>query len=233
MIDVTISYNLNEEELEFLENPSTDIQLSLYQYDLYKRKEKEILKCIDGNTRIKVVHLPLQTLKIPFVEIYTLISDIFNRTGCNHYVLHPNEGIDFFLRHIEDSEPFICVETFAWKRNKKLRSPLEIVEACQTYTNTWMTIDTCHIEDLWFDHRIMPYLLKYTKVIHLSNRSKALGQHIPFNHPDGELPLVKFVRELKYKYNWQGIIVLEYMGEYFDKLIKNHNYVKRLLEDKK
>jgi hypothetical protein len=93
-----------------------------------------------------------------------------------------------------------------------------------------MTIDTSHIEDVWFDHRIMDYLLKFTKVIHLSNRAKGLGSHLPFNHTDGEINLISFVKELKYRYKWSGTIVLEYMPDYHTKLIKNCKYVEKLLE---
>jgi len=124
-----------------------------------------------------------------------------------------------------------------WKK-KVFRSPLEIISACQLYNTQlynahsnalWMTLDTSHIEDVWFDHKIMAYLLKFTKVIHLSNRAKGIGSHLPFNYSKGELNLVSFVRDLKYKYNWSGDIILEYMEEYSTKLIKNCNYVKKLL----
>ena len=92
-----------------------------------------------------------------------------------------------------------------------------------------MCLDTSHTEDIWFDHRIMSYLLKYTSVIHLSNRAQR-AQHLPFNSEKGDLQLVGFVRELKYKYNWSGDIVLEYMPEYQDKLIKNLMYLRRLIQ---
>jgi hypothetical protein len=92
-----------------------------------------------------------------------------------------------------------------------------------------MTLDTTHIEDVWYDHKIIRFLLQYTSVIHLSNRASGIGEHLPFNHVKGELPLIKFVRELKYQYKWSGDIVLEYMPEYHDKLIKNAKYLERLL----
>ncbi len=231
MIQVTISYNVTEETYQKLDNLQTDIQLALYDYDLYKNKKDKILSKLEDNPKIRIVHLPLQTLKIPVTEIDELINDIFIRTGCVNFVVHPNRGIEKFLRYFQKKSPqIICVETFAWRRKKALRTPLEIIDVCRWYNSAYMTIDTCHIEDIWFDHKIMSYLLKYTKVIHLSNRAKGFGSHIPFNHPHGELKLVSFVRELKFKYKWSGYIVLEYMAEYQDKLLKNYNYVKRLLE---
>lgn len=232
MIDIAISHSLVEEGIEVLKYLNTNIQLALYQYDLVKQKYEEIVKNLSGTDKVKVVHLPLQTLKIPIQEIYQIIRGLFVKTGCRYYVVHPNRGIEVFLNKFEELPVMICVETFPWRSKKVLRSPLEIVNACQTYKNTWMTIDTSHIEEIWFDYRIMSYLLKFTKVIHLSNRSKKFGQHLPFNHPSGELNLVKFVQDLKFRYKWNGVIVLEYMEEYRDKLTKNYNYVQRLVKDK-
>jgi hypothetical protein len=234
MIDVTISYVPipNEEDSYRLDNIPANIQLALYKYDLYETNKDSILSDISTNaSKIKVVHLPIDTMRIPFKKINQLIKDIHSKSGCVNFVVHPNRGINKFTNEFwsQNQHLMLCVETFAWRKNKVFRTPLEITELCLTYNNVWMTIDTCHIEDIWFDHKIMPYLLKFTKVIHLSNRAKGLGSHLPFNHPEGELKLVSFVRDLKHRYKWSGTIVLEYMKEYSHKLITNHNYVKTLL----
>ena len=73
----------------------------------------------------------------------------------------------------------------------------------------------------------MPSLLKHTSVIHLSNQSKekAIGKHLPFNDPRGMFNLVGFVRDLKYRYKWEGDLVLEYMPEHKHRLIKNRDYI--------
>ncbi len=106
------------------------------------------------------------------------------------------------------------------------------MEWCIHYPDSLkMVIDTSHIEELWMSHMIMPSLLRHTSVIHLSNQSKekAIGKHLPFNHPKGMYNLVGFVRDLKYKYKWEGDLVLEYMPEHKHKLIRNRDYIKRLL----
>lgn len=231
MINVAVSYRPSEDNNYRLETIPANIQLSFYKYELYENNRDAILKSIEENApKIRVVHLPLDSLHISYEKINELIEDIFVRTGCVKFVIHPNKNIEKFLENFQLKSPQImCVETFAWKTKKVFRTPLEIINACQRYNNVWMTIDTSHIEELWFDPKIMSYLLKFTKVIHLSNKAKGLGSHLPFNDPRGELNLVSFVRELKYRYKWSGDIVLEYMKEYSSKLIKNHNYVKRLL----
>lgn len=234
MIDATVSYRPSEDNNYLIDQISTNIQLALFKYDLYEAHRGIILEQVEKNPeKIKVVHLPLDSLRIPLKHIEKLIRDIYQRSECTNFVIHPNKGIEKFLNEFsfKDLNMTLCVETFAWRKKKVYRSPLEIIEACMIFKNTRMTIDTCHIEDIWFDHKILPYLLKFTNVIHLSNRAKGLGSHIPFNHPEGELKLVPFVRDLKYKYKWNGTIVLEYMKEHSHKLIKNLRYIESLLGD--
>ena len=234
MINVAVSWRPSRDNSYSLKDVPVDIQLALYKYEVYDNNKELILKEIEENPfKVRVVHLPLDTLKFSFNKANELMDEIFKRCGCTNYVIHPNKDIEKFLKYMQAKSPQIaCVETFAWRKKKVFRSPLEIIEACHKWRNTWMTIDTSHIEDTWFDYKIMYHLLKYTKVIHLSNRAKGLGSHLPFNHPEGELKLVAFVRDLKFRYNWNGIIVLEYMKEYSDKLIKNCMYIKRLLQEK-
>ncbi|MFW9871837.1 MAG: hypothetical protein ACFFG0_01960 [Candidatus Thorarchaeota archaeon] len=235
MIDVAVSYRPSSENSYILDNIPVNIQLALFKYELYDKNKEFILKLVEKNPfKIKVVHLPLDTLHYPFEKASELMDDIFSRTGCVFYVIHPNKGIEKFLLKMQKKSPqYACVETFAWRKKKVFRSPLEIISAHYRWINTWMTLDTSHIEELWFDSKIMSYLLKFTKVIHLSNRAKGLGSHLPFNHQKGELNLVSFIRDLKYRYKWNGTIVLEYMPEYSHKLIKNCFYIKKLLGESK
>jgi len=237
MINVAISYGFSEDNRYRLKTIPTEIQLALYKYKLYKDNRDFILNTLkDNGTKVRAVHLPLDTMYTPHEKILEMISDLFEATGCENFVVHPNNGIDTFLSYVGRwaTPKNMCVETFGWRKKKVYRSPLEIIDACKKYgdvfNNVWMVIDTSHLEDVWFDHKIMPYLLRYTKVIHLSNRSKEFGQHLPFNSSKGELNLVSYVRDLKYRYKWSGDIVLEYMPEYHDRLIKNCYYVKKLLE---
>jgi len=162
-----------------------------------------------------------------------IISLFRYRFHCHKYVIHPNKGIENFINLYKNSgvAAQLCIENFQYRKKKEFRTPLQIIDACLRYGDQFkMTFDTSHSEKIWFDHKIMPYLLKYTSVIHLSNRAPGIGSHMPFNSPKGELNLVGFVRDLKYRYNWHGDIILEYMSEYQDKLRKNYHYLKRLLE---
>jgi len=236
MIHVSTSYGFGPDNRYQLDQIPNSIQLALYKYDLYKDNRDDIVKTLEKqNVHVRAVHLPLDTMKTDYDFIFNMMDEIYAITGCAKYVVHPNRGIIEFLKAFnKKGRPFnLCIETFGWKSNKTFRTPLEIIFAIEKYSrhNMDMTIDTSHIEDLWFDHKIMKYLLYYTSVIHLSNRAKGIGLHLPFNDSRGQLNLVSFVRDLQYKYKWSGDIVLEYMPDYHYKLYKNLKYLERLLHE--
>jgi len=237
VIDVSISYGFGEDNRYALDNIPQKIQLAIYKYDLFMGMKEDISKTISKtHTHVKVVHLPLDTLRKNPKDINNLIEFCFNEFGCFKYVIHPNKGIDHFVYQFmhrwEMQGLILCLETFPYKNKKMIRSPLDIMEWCIKYPPVvHMVIDTSHIEEIWMNYMIMTTLLKYTSVIHLSNQSKdrKIGKHLPINHPDGIFNLVGFVRDLKYRYKWEGDLVLEYMPDHKNKLIKNRDYIERLL----
>jgi len=234
MIDICISYGFGEGNRFEQETIPNKIQLAIWKYDVFMELKDDAVKALNKHgTDVKVVHLPLDTLRRTMGELDKLIDFCAHKIGCHKFVVHPNKNIiqfaDYFIKGW-GYENQLLIETFAWRSKKQLRSPIEILEFCNRCGPTVkMVIDTSHIETLWFDHKIMPTLLRYTPVIHLSNRAKGFGSHMPFNSEDGELKLVGFVRDLKHRYNWNGDIVLEYMPEHKHKLMKNKKYIERLL----
>lgn len=234
---VSVSYGFGEDNRYNQTNIPKNIQLALWQTEIFLKHKQSIERELKENkTSVNIVHLPLDTLKQKPYEIFKLIDFFTNEFKCKKYIIHPNKKIKEFISFYQSTTrtSLLCVETFQWRTKKQLRSPLEIIDYITSINNPFqeriikMTLDTSHIEAIWFDHKIMPYLLKYTSVIHLSNR---IGRksHLPFNVSGGDLNLVGFVLDLKNKYHWDGDIVLEYMPEYQNKLYKNSLYVKRLL----
>jgi len=67
--------------------------------------------------------------------------------------------------------------------------------------------------------------IRQTGVIHLSN---ATANHPPaFGHPEGELPLGGLVYDLPLLYDWHGTVILEYLWEYRNQLVADHDGLKR------
>jgi len=231
MIRCSISHGIEGlESINKLSDINIPIQLSLYDYDKYIQYKDKLFEELDKNkSKINVVHLPLNSLKLDFYKIIDMIKVFKENFGCDLFVIHPNKGICNFIKEISKmniemllGDICLCIENFPWRKKKELRSPLQIIDE-----NVKLTLDTSHTEEIWFDHKIMSYLLKNIRVIHLSNRI-GRNQHLPFNIYNGDLNLMKFIRELKI-YKWQGDIVLEYMPEYSYKLFNNYNYLRGLL----
>ena len=234
MIDVAVAYGFGNENRYNLDTIPPNIQLSLYKYDLYLKYRDELTQnIIDSKTKVKVMHLPIDALRRDFDATYQMIADGIVDFGCKYYVIHPNKNIGDFVNNFMSAKlnAILCIENFQWRSKKEYRSPLYIIERCiqEQSPQLRMTLDTSHSEEVWFDHRIMPYILKHTSVIHLSNRAKGIGDHMPFNDSRGSLNLMAFINDLKRIHLWSGTIVLEYMEQYKDKIMKNYEFLQRLV----
>ena len=232
MIRASISYGFGNENRYNLSTVPKNIQLALYKYELYS--ESKIKELQENNININVVHLPLDTLKRDPDDMIEFIRTLFVKTGATKFVIHPNKSIIPFIdlymqKHNTPPAWQLCIENFEWRSNKELRSPLKILEYCINYPNhIKMCFDTCHTEEIWFDHKILHTLLPYISVIHLSNR-QGKHKHMPFNTGNGDLNLLAFVNHLKFM-NWSGDIVLEYMPDYRHKLVKNYYFLKEMID---
>jgi len=235
MIKTSISYGFGKDNRYKLDRIPVDIQLAVYKYALWEENADEIVNSLYQNSiRVNAIHLPLDALKQPIDKILDLIRIGESTLFCKKFIIHPNKGIAFFIQSFlaTSIDATLCVENFQHRTKKEFRNILYIIENCIQHNTPRLKVclDTSHTEDLWFHPHIMQYILKYVSVIHLSNRKKGKGSHLPFNMPDGDLNLVGFVKELTNRYHWKGDIVLEYMPEYHDKLFKNHGYLTRLVE---
>ena len=232
MTRVSISYGFGNENRYNLSTVPKNIQLSLYKYELYS--ESKIKELQENNININVVHLPLDTLKRDPYDMVEFINVLHYKTGVTKFVIHPNKLIKSFVKYwmefqlSEQPKYQLCIENFEWKSNKEMRSPLKILEYCIKYPeHIKMCFDTCHTEEIWFDHKILHTLLPYISVIHLSNRH-GRQKHMPFNSGNGDLNLMSFVNHLKFV-KWSGDIVLEYMPDYSHKLVKNYYFLKEII----
>jgi len=235
MIENMISYPLyDEESIKNIDYMNVFLQISIFKTSIFQENKELILDSLSKNKdKIKVIHLPIDCLSVLNVhDLIELIDELSFSSDCQYFVIHPNKGIiqftNYFLRH-RIGRYNLSIETFQWRKKKELRSPLNIYEICLQSNSLSITFDTSHVSDVWFNHEIIPFLLSKISVIHLSNRI-GKQQHLPFNIQNGDLNLVSFVRELKYKYKWYGYIVLEYMKQHSSYLHKNLKYLDLLLK---
>jgi len=225
----------NKDSLERLKKISVPIQLSVFQLEIYKELKKKVIKIIkDNEIQVNVVHLPLNSLSQEPESTIEMMDLLNNELLCEKFVIHPNKGIVQFLHYFineKRSHYQLCIENFPWRRRKELRSPLIIHDICKTSDNLKIAFDTSHAEEVWFDHKVLKYLVDKISVIHLSNRM-GKKQHQPFNVTNGDLQLESFVKQLSRIFQWNGDIVLEYMPEYSSYLYRNLDYLQRLIRVK-
>lgn len=235
MITTSISYGFGNSNLDIINDIKFPVQLGLYRYEEWLKIKDDIVKKLKENKiDIRVVHLPIDSLRYTTGQILDIIDLFISDFGCSKYVIHPNKGIDTFLKE-QDKKTIscmseICVENFPYKSKKSLRTPLHIHDFCNRYSNVKLAFDTSHSDDIWFDYKTFGYLIDKISVIHLSNRIKSSNLiHTNFNIENGDINLVGFVNDLKKRYNWSGDIVLEYKSEYKQYLERNLKYVERLV----
>jgi hypothetical protein len=246
MIKVGVGVGISDQAsldyaLEYAKN-GLGVQLSFFQPKTWFENFRKTLIAFEkkGLTdRIFAVHLPTRTPD--FVEVepgfaHTLAGDLALLNEDVPLVIHPNVRIkDALVTLVYELgvRQTICIENFQYRKKKELRSPLDIAEYCIQHEDKFaMCFDTTHAEEYWYEYPLLDFILRRTKVIHLSNR-KQKEQHIPFNSGGADLNLMAFVNDLIPRYKWKdGIIILEYMWEYKYKSWQNAEYVQRLLKEK-
>ena len=175
MINISVSQGISSESRYSLNFSPDSIQLALYKYEFYKRDKELILSYLDEyKPTIRVVHLPIDSFRYGFCDIEDIIKLFREKYNCKKFVIHPNKGIEYFISQFNNgkNDVELCVENFQYRKKKRYRTPLDIIDVCiRNGSYIRMTLDTSHTDLLWFDHKVLPYILKYTSVIHLSNTS--------------------------------------------------------------
>lgn len=245
-----ISAFINQEDNNFLKEYSgCNLQIGFYKKSFLDFARDNHLKSKLKEWKINVIsaHLPVDLDFRNLDEIYRYINiahlELIDVENSGPFTLHPKYKVTLNYRKLNcflelmasifayNSNLFsIAIETFPYKRKKNPRSPLDIVEICTKYERFWMTLDLAHLQyhNLWLDERILPHLLRYTEVIHLSNRSRN-KTHTPIR--EGEIDIEKFLNNLKTN-NWNGNIFLEYGINYKNKLLEDLKWVKSFLESR-
>jgi len=193
-----ISAFINQNHNDFLKEYSEcNLQIGFYKKNDFDFARKNYLAQKLEKWKIKVIsaHLPvdLDFKNLNEVQNYTLATyqeflennnatmSFFQDSNSTNIGLTPHpkykvdldySGFNIMLENLPINL-IIALENFPYKRKKTLRTPLDIVEVCTKYSHFSMNFAVAHLQyyNLWLDDKTLPHLLKYTSVIHLSNRS--------------------------------------------------------------
>jgi len=186
-----ISAFINQNNNDFLKEYSEcNLQIGFCKkndFD-FARKNHLAQKLKEWEVKVISTHLPidLDFKNLDEVRDFTVATHQEFLEDNAVLTIHPKRKIDLdysgFNIMLENlpANLIIAIENFPYKRKKTLRTPLDIVEVCTKYSHFSMNFDLAHLQyyNLWLDDKILPHLLKYTRIIHLSNKSGG-KTHIP------------------------------------------------------
>jgi len=121
---------------------------------------KEI--CKDNNITMESVHLPTKDMNTDLVHEIMCLFNVEKAT------IHAHDNVLEML--MGELSWKVCLENFPYKSNRKYRTPIDIIYEVGKNKKLGMTLDICHAESFWMEPIILSSLLKYTDILHLSNK---------------------------------------------------------------
>jgi sugar phosphate isomerase/epimerase len=184
------------------------------------------------------VHMAHERITEPYDFLHTLkrTMELTLKLDCNKIVVHPSKARLSAVREfidaevtplLEESKINLCWETFESKR-RVFSGIDEIAEFCKS--NEWHSAcyDFSHIfkEQEEVIAEIEDYI-NYIKIFHLSNRW-GRKQHLPV-FSKGDLNFAEILDVLK-EMGYNGSLVLEYLPEYHDQLLKDALKIQKFVD---
>jgi hypothetical protein len=222
----SLSYEkIDEEILETLcKNKVQSMQLSFYKVkDVYGIDFKHYKEMLDkAGVKAEVIHMP----KIEASNNLSLVKRLKDLYNASAFVFHchPKKSFDEELyrlkrmkHELSSLDAKLCYEV----PDKSLESYVDKIrklglDLYLAYDTSHSTADMLKTVDKYFNK---------ISVIHLSNRDSR-HKHLPVHQ--GNLPLSMLIRALVEK-SYKGIVVLEYLPDFFGKLIEDYKIYKIIL----
>ena len=200
------------------------IQLSFFQKRDFLNLEHQKIKetCDLLNIEIPTVHAPtVDIFDEEFIYFLNLIKEIYK---VKIITIHPQKGtLNLALEKFKalNNKLINLGLTLAYenfpsntKKRKWIYKPKDMYEKFNL-AFLKITFDTAHLDEPNNCLREFKKIYDKVEIIHLSDRDSK-RQHLPLG--EGRLPYLEFLEYLKNS-NFKGFIVLEYLGEFQDRLI--------------
>lgn len=206
-------------------NLTVPVEVALpYYWDIYEPVRGHLAEIAEKiksyGTKVLSIHAVQAPITDEKFKIWGMeIADFAKALGAANVTLHPNninkdkvaqaealKNLEYFSGLYKDEVVF-CIETFEGKR--RVFTPDETV-----LFNLPMTLDTSHIRD---DEKVWSLIKSYKERIlnvHLSARDGA-RQHLPVD--DFCKEVVRYLTDSK----WTGNVILEYLFEFHDQMLKD------------
>lgn len=210
-----------------------NIQLAFFKKkDFFKFDHKNIIDiCNSLNIKIPIIHAPcIDIFDEEFLKILEFIKDIYK---IKLITIHPQEGdAKSALKKLEELGPTIkrldlilAYENFpkTTQKRKWVNLPKDMYEKFNL-PFLKITFDTAHLDEPANCLNELGQIFDKVEVIHLSDKNSKF-HHLPLG--EGILPYKKLLDYLKEK-NYNGFLVLEYLDEFQDKLIRDFKEISKI-----
>lgn len=242
MVKGSISWFISSKEdvefvKEYIESYKFNVELAFYE-----PKDLEYVgDLMDIPTEyISSIHLPKGLVYSDYFHDGGVVRDLKKRFDVDLFVVHPwSDDLDRICnRLVEGEEGYcLCLEAFGAKKQQAKGNPFYLLTNFGKYFQSdWvgMCLDFSHLDAEMCNWKIVKNFLPYTKMIHASCRIEK-QQHTPVFPIRGEwinavslIGSILSVKDLKVRE-----IVLEYMKQYKESLVKHSFWLQSYIQEKR
>lgn len=241
MVKGSISWFISSKEdvefvKEYIKCYKFNVELAFYELkDLYF-----VGDLMDIDTKyVSSIHLPKGLLYSDYVNEGGVVKELAKNFNVDLFVVHPwSDDLDRVCRRlIEGEEGYcLCLEVFRSKKSGKGNAFRLLADFGQYLQTDWvgLCIDFSHLDLELCNWIVIRGFLPYTKMIHASCRVEK-QQHAPVFPIRGEwinavslISSILSVKDLKVRE-----IVLEYMKQYKESLVKHSFWLQSYIREKR
>lgn len=202
------------------------VQLSFFEKRDFLLLDHDLIKKTSISLNISIISVHAPTVDVFHQEFLPIIEMIKKTYNNNLITIHPQKGEGIValtkLKEcgslLQNMKVILAYENFpsSVSKRKWIYLPKEM---CMKFDESFLrlTFDTSHLDNPSDCIEEFETVADKVAVVHLSD-SDGRNQHQPLG--TGNVPYKAFLRYLQ-NYNFQGPVVIEYMGEFQDKLIKD------------
>lgn len=241
MIKGSISWFISsKEDVEFVKEyiKSYKFNVELAFYELKDLDFVDDLLDID-ETYISSIHLPKGLVYSDYINEGGIVKNLASRFDVDLFVVHPwLEDLERVAKRLIDEERYcLCLEAFRARKQQVKGNPFYLLANFGKYFQSdWvgLCLDFSHLDAELCNWKIVKNFLPYAKMIHASCRI-GKQQHTPVFPIRGEwinavslIGQILSIKDLKIRE-----IVLEYMKQYKENLVKHSFWLQSYVQEKR
>lgn len=240
MIKGSISWFVQEKSdvefvRNFIEGYKFNVELAFY--------ELKDLDLVDGlldipSEYISSIHLPNGLTHKDYTDEAGIVKNLANMFEVDLFVVHPwaPDLMAIADAVVEEERYCLCLEAFRSKKTGQGNPFRLLADFGKHFQTDWMglCIDFSHLPDELSKYGVIKHLLPYTKMVHASGRVAGKQEHVPIFLHGAEMNAASVIGQmLAIKELRVREVVLEYMKQYKEYLVRNIFWLNGSIRDKR